>query len=461
MTNRIRLGVFDRYGVRRQFWAHPLSNYTHYTDVDYWNTKAKLLDDAGFDFLFLADVLGYGMGKDGNLEPTGVREGSTVGRLNPLAIIPAMAAATRDLTFIATLATGLEPPVEFARSLTSFDHVTKGRIAWNIVTGVSADSMANLFGQDQVTPHSERYAKAADFLTVAMKYWEGCWEDTALREDVEQQIFADPDKIRRVDHDGPYYRSSGYFSADPSPQRTPVLVQAGTSEDGKNFAAKYAEAVFLQDRLSEHVADIRERAVSYGRRPEDIIFFTDARVFAEANADEANRTLAEYHSFQSEEGAASAFRTVTGIDLLPLDRDKPLTQLPREKLVTELSQVSVERFIAKPGEPEITVREILQSMGRLGPVARGSIMSGTGPEVAEKLIEFVDSNNIDGVMLDPVFDLHTLQTFSEYVIPELAARGRFSRPTGETARARMTGHGDRLAATHPGAAYRLQPTEVS
>lgn len=449
--SRIRLGVFDRFGIRG-LWAHPLSEALRYRDLDYWIEKARLLEDSGFDFLFLADVLGYGTDDDGYILPAGVRSGNQLPRMDPLALIPAMAAHTKTLGFITTALTALEPPAKLARTLSSFDHVTNGRIAWNVVTGTGQDVIARLYGQGRTTPHDERYRIADDYLTLMLKFWEGCWEDDAYRGDKATKVFADPDKIHRIDHEGPYYKASGYLTAPPTAQRTPMLVQAGTSEKGKDFAARYAELIFLQSHIPENIADIRDRASSFGRNPEDIRFFSDVRVYTGESLEDAQREQSDFEGIHTAEAAAAAFKTLTGIDLLPLDPDQPLTQLPPEKLKTELGQTALEHYIARPGERDITVREILRTMR--SPVAEGSTFVGLGPDVAEGVIDFVDRNNLDGIMVDPVFDLHTIRNFATYVIPELSARGRLPEPEGATVRSRMMGYGDRLPAQHPGAAYR-------
>ncbi|WP_159500234.1 NtaA/DmoA family FMN-dependent monooxygenase [Microbacterium sp. 18062] len=449
MSNRIYLGVFDRFGIRGD-WAHSKSESLRYRDIDYWIEKAKLLDEAGFDFVFLADVLGYGTDEDGRISRSGVAGGGSVPRMDALAVIPVMAAVTDRLGFISTMTTGLEHPAKFARTLTSFDHITGGRLAWNMVTGAAQDSVAQLYGHGSTIPHDERYERASEFLEVAMKYWEGCWEDDAVLEDRVNRVFADRDKLHRIEHNGRFYESSGYLTGDPSPQRTPALVQAGNSEAGMDFAARYAEAVFVQGHIPNSIHAIQERAVAFGRHPGDIKFFSDIRVFTGASAEEAAEDLSGWTSRRTPEQTAAGFRTLTGIDLLKLDPKLPLTQLPPEKLRVETGQSSVDRCIALPGEPEITVEEILRTY--MAP--SGSTITGTGEEVADRIIEYVDENNLDGVMIDLVYDLHTCRTFIENVLPALEARGRRVEPQGTTFRSRLMGYGDRLPDRHVAGAFR-------
>ena len=188
----------------------------------------------------------YGGNRDAAVE-----EGLQTPVNDPSLLIPAMAAATEDLGFAFTQSVLQEQPFNFARRLSTLDHLTKGRVGWNIVTSYLPDAARNL-GYGGLPPHEDRYRRAEEYMQVVYKLLEGSWEDDAVIRDVERGIYADPAKIHDIDHGGEFYPDvPGPHLAEPSPQRTPVLFQAGTSERGRDFAARNAEAIFIIARTPE------------------------------------------------------------------------------------------------------------------------------------------------------------------------------------------------------------------
>ena len=225
-------------------WTREDSRSMDYTDLDAWIELAQLLDRGKFDALFLADVVGtyaaYGGSRDAAVE-----EGLQTPVNDPSLLIPAMAAATENLGFAFTQSVLQEQPFNFARRLSTLDHLTKGRVGWNIVTSYLPDAARNL-GYGGLPSHEDRYRRAEEYMQVVYKLLEGSWEDDAVIRDVENGIYADPAKIHDIDHRGEFYPDvPGPHLAEPSPQRTPVLFQAGTSEWGRDFAARNAEAIFI------------------------------------------------------------------------------------------------------------------------------------------------------------------------------------------------------------------------
>src|SRR5215471_3411578 len=237
MAKEIRLNAFDMNCVVHQsagLWRHPRDRSDKYASLDYWTVLAKILERGKFDALFIADVLGVYDVYGGNVDAA-LAEATQVPLNDPVLLIPAMSYATSNLGFGVTCTLSFEPPYPFARRMSTLDHLTEGRIGWNIVTG-HLDSAARGTGRDRQAGHDDRYDIADEYMEVVYKLWEGSWEDDAAIRDRARGIFTDPSKVHRVTHEGTNYRLNAIHLAEPSPQRTPVLYQAGTSPRGRQFA---------------------------------------------------------------------------------------------------------------------------------------------------------------------------------------------------------------------------------
>jgi FMN-dependent oxidoreductase (nitrilotriacetate monooxygenase family) len=454
MSKRMVLGVFEA-GTQQiggtTSWAHPRSQNGDYRDIEYWIEMARMLDDAGFDFLFFAGgSFGYASLK-GELSDVLVRAGMMFG-LDGGYLIPALAAATQRLGFVVTTTTGSDHPLHTVRKYSTLDHITKGRIGWNIVTGASQNTMAQMLGHTEMVPHDQRYEAAAEYVELALKFWEAGNEDDVIVLDRERNVFADPDKIHRVDHEGTYYRSHGYHTQPPSPQRSPVLFQAGTSAVGRAFAARHAEAVFVQgttiEQTAANVADIRRRVAEQGRDPQDIKLIVGVTVIAAPTSAEAHRLRAEFEALQTDELAAHYYSGNTGLNLLEYDFDRPLKdQLPDDGMAGQMGVSNIERFYTRPDGTAPTVREILDDLKGKG--TRGFPITGDPVEVADQLERLVDRTGLDGFMLEAVFNQASMRDFIDLVVPELRRRGRLDpAPEGKTLRERLIGHGPHLSPDH-------------
>ena len=277
-----------------------------------------------FDGLFLADVLGvydvYGGTPDAAL-----RHAAQVPVNDPMMLVSAMAAVTEHLGFGITCTLSYEPPFPFARRMSTLDHLTEGRIGWNIVTGY-LDSAARGMGKDRQTGHDDRYDVADEYMEVVYKLWEGSWEDDAVRRDRASGVFTDPAKVHRVQHDGPHFQLDAIHLSEPSPQRTPLLYQAGTSSRGRVFAGRHAECVFMSGPsakvIGPRVAAIRQAAVEAGRGPDDIVIFSIATVVLGRTEAEAAAKLKDYKSYINHEASLTLMSGWTGGRLLDL-RSRP------------------------------------------------------------------------------------------------------------------------------------------
>ncbi|ANP71350.1 NtaA/DmoA family FMN-dependent monooxygenase [Cryobacterium arcticum] len=461
---QMHLGVFEVAGPQvggTLSWPHPRSDSLRFHELEHWIHIAQVLDRAGFDFLFFAD--GYGFPSiDGDLPDLAVRGGINFPALDPALIIPTLAHLTERLGFVVTSSTGLDHPVQTARRFATLDHLTGGRIGWNIVTGASQNTVAELFGHREMTGHDARYDQADEYVDLALTLWEGCWEDDALIGDKAGGVFADPAKLHRISYEGTHFRSSGYFTVDPSPQRTPVLFQAGTSARGRAYAARNAECVFVQGTTVEqtraNVADIRARAAENGRDPQGIRVMVGVTVTVAATHEAAVALRREFDELQTDEVVAVLYAGNTGIDLLSLDPTLPLSQLQDGAgPAGQMGQSNIDRFLGTDGRPAPTVREILDQLKGRG--TRGFQVVGSATEVADQLEQLMDDTDLDGFLLEPIFDPADLEDFATLVVPELRRRGRMPAAPGTgTLREQLTGTDDpHLAGEHPGARFRVTP----
>lgn len=482
---RIGLGVFETAEPNlggTVTLTGPDGSGAEQRDMAYWVGVARLLDGAGFDFLFFAGSRFAWPAVGGELAAPLVAAGFGAS-VEASYLLPALAAATERLGLVVTSSTGTDHPAATVRTFSTLDHLTGGRVGWNIVTGAFADTQAAVLGHERTVPHDERYAMAGEYLDVALRCWEGAWADGGRGEARDEPVAAgtvdreasggheapggyeasarvDASRARRVVHDGEHYRTSGYHLGPSGPQRTPLLFQAGTSEAGRELAATYAECVFVQGTTvagtAAHVADIRARAAAHGRDPAAVKVFVGATVVTAATAREAAAQRAAFEALQSDEVAAAWYAGITGVDLLSLDPDRSLAQVfegPGAQGRGQLGRSNVERFLPTDGSPAPTARQVLEHLKPRG--TRGFAITGDGASVADEVEELVDATGLDGIMLEPTAGAASLHAFVDHVVPELERRGRREAATGGTFRERMTGAGPHLAPTHRGAGMRV------
>jgi FMN-dependent oxidoreductase (nitrilotriacetate monooxygenase family) len=352
----------------------------------------------------------------------------------------------------------VEQPAANARRFATLDHFTKGRIGWNIVTGSSGATAAALMGKELIS-HDVRYDMADDYVDVCLKLWEGSWADDALRRDKANGVYADPAGVRMIDHRGPYFAAHGILNLPPSPQRTPLLVQAGASGRGREFAGRNAEAVFVAGGVpsvvAANVAGVRASAVAAGRPADSVKLLVGALFITAPTHEEAVAKHTEMLAMSTDEGAAAIYAGNTGIDLLALDPDKPLAQTS-----TEMGQSNVERYLAKDGTPAPLVRDILENFRTTG--INGSVFVGTPEEVVDQLEEFVRLTDVDGFLIQPHLTPGTYDDLIELVLPVLKHRGLTTgERRGSTLREQLFGEGSGLLPeSHRGHAFAAGVTPV-
>lgn len=449
-VKKIHLGIFDINTLNQMtqgLWAHPDNQSYRYKELNFWIELAQLLERGLFDFMFFADSYGYPNHK----RELTYREAVYAPTNDPMLLIPALAAATKHLAFVTTASPVYELPFPNARRFSTLDHLTNGRIGWNVVAtgGISG---AEAFGRSGILPHDERYEQAEEFMEVSYKLLEGSWEDDAVTGDKLSRRYADSSKVHIVKHEGRYFQMTAAHSSEPSVQRTPVLFQAGSSDRGRDFAAKHAEGVFLKaptvEALRAQVQDIRRRAAAYGRGPEQIKIFTGLSAVVGRTKEEAQRKLESYRSYASKEAALLTYETSTGIDLTALDPDAPFTNLQ-----TEQGRTHTERYTKHSGFIP-TVQDVIDNFS--AKEFRGITVAGTAEEIADQMQYWVEETGVDGFNLERYVLPGGHRDFVEQVVPVLQQRGIFRERYEEaTLRERLFGKGaTRLADTHPGAALR-------
>lgn len=426
-------------------WTHLRDRSTDFNSLTYWTDLARTLEQGLFDAVFLADILGvydvYGAGVD-----VTTREAVQFPVNDPLVMVSAMAAVTRHLGFGVTVNVNHEAPYTFARRISTLDHLTRGRIGWNIVTGY-LDSAARAVGRKAQAGHDQRYDQADDYLEGLYKLWEGSWDDDAVIADKVARVYADPDKVRPVHHRGPFYQFDGYHLSQPSRQRTPVLFQAGTSGRGQLFAARHAECVFISapDKAAARSAAraIRRAVADAGRDPSDVRILAGIAVIADTSAAAAQEKLAEYRAASSPEAGLAHYSASLGIDFARYGLDDPIP----------FGQSNAIQSAAKIAESRGYTKRVLLDQLALG--GRYPLAVGTPVQVADELESWVREGEIDGFNLTRIVTPESYTDFADLVVPELQTRGSYKTAYGEgSLRNRIFGKGDRLPATHTAHGFR-------
>ena len=447
----IRLNAFAMNSVGHQspgLWTHPRDRTSEYNTLAYWTDLARVLERGLFDGFFLADVLGAYDVYGGNADAA-LRTATQIPVHDPLLIIPVMAQATTHLGFGVTSTLTWEPPFPFARRMSTLDHLTNGRIGWNIVTGYLA-SAARAMGRDGLIAHDARYDLAEDYMEVVYKLWEGSWEDFAVVRDRASGVFARPEFVHRVRHDGPHHQLDAIHLAEPSPQRTPVLYQAGSSPRGRAFAARHAECVFVSGPsphvLLPRVADIRRLAAEAGRDPAAITVFALATIIVAETSAAARALLAEYRQYVSHAGALVLMSGWTGVDLSTYELDQPIRHIENDA-----GRSAMDNITRADPDRVWTVRDVAEhvAIGGIGP-----LFVGDPGEVADEMERWIAATGIDGFNLAYVVSPETFEGVANMLVPELQRRGRYKTAYAPGTLREKLGGQARLAPPHPATSHR-------
>ncbi|MCA1454416.1 LLM class flavin-dependent oxidoreductase [Bradyrhizobium sp. BRP22] len=401
-------------GHHEAAWRYKGSAPERILDVSYYQELAQRAEAYKFDAIFFAD---------GPALADNVRYAQRF-RLEPITWLSAIAAVTRRIGLIATASTTYMEPYNLARLFASLDHISGGRAGWNIVT-TSVPQAAQNFGLPEHPPHHERYERAREFLDVVTRLWDS-WEDDALVNDPVSGIFADTDRVHTIDHVGKYFRVRGPLNISRPPQGRPVYVQAGSSDDGRAFAARFAEAIFTAHQTlasaQEFYADIKRQARAFDRHPDQVKILPGISPFIGSTQIEADRLQDEFNELIQPEYSLTQLRQMIGLDLSGFDLDGPF---PRHLVDTNSARGVASRFklvvdIVDREKP--TIRQLVQRLAG----ARGHwVIAGPPEKIADNIQTWFEKGAADGFNVMPPWFPGGFDIFAEQVVPILRKRGLF------------------------------------
>jgi FMN-dependent oxidoreductase (nitrilotriacetate monooxygenase family) len=415
--NAFLMGV----GHHEAAWRLPESDPYAHVDAGHFVELARTAERGRLDSVFLADgpVLWTNLGR------------RPAGALEPTVLLTAIAVATRHIGLIATASTTYNEPYNLARRFASLDHVSGGRAGWNIVTTAGADAARN-FGLDAQPAHAERYERAAEFLDVSIKLWDS-WDDDAVLGDKDRGVWGDDDLVYPPAHTGRFYSVAGALNVPRSPQGWPVLVQAGSSENGRGFAARYAEAVFTAHQTlggaQEFYDDLKRRALEHGRDPGGVKILPGIVPVIGSTESAARAAEAELDELIRPEYALPQLAELLGVDAteLHLDRELPANLPDEDAIEGAKSRRTLVVDLAR--RERLTVRRLI---ARLGGGRGHRTFAGTPEQVADELVAWWDAGAADGFNIMPAVLPRGLTEFVDQVVPILRRRGLFR--TGYTGR---------------------------
>jgi FMN-dependent oxidoreductase (nitrilotriacetate monooxygenase family) len=414
---QLRLGAFMRpvtihTGAWRYPGAYPDANF----NFAHMKRFAQTLERGRFDAFFMADHLAVL-----NMPVASLKRSHTVTSFEPMTLLPALAAVTERLGLIATASTTFDAPYHVARRFASLDHISGGRAGWNLVTTSNPDAALN-FGLEEHVEHDERYRRAREFFDVVTGLWDS-WADDALIRDVESGIFFDPDKLHVLDHKGKYYSVRGPLNIARPVQGWPVIVQAGSSEAGRQIAAESAEAVFTaQTTLAEgqrFYADVKGRMEKLGRSRDHMKILPAAFVVVGDTLDEALEKRARLDTFVHYDSGIASLSIALGHDVSGFDPDGPLPEIPE----SNASRTSRQRVVEWAERDNLTIRQLAQRIGGYS----GLEMVGTPAMIADQMEAWLVGEGSDGFNVMFSHLPGGLDDFVDKVIPELQRRGIFRR----------------------------------
>lgn len=411
----LSLFFFNPQGDYRFSWRHPDAPKHEIFGLPFYVQLVQQAEAAKFDAVFIADHVAVW-----DSAASGLKHYANA-RLEPITLISALAAVTHSIGLMATASTSYNDPFNIARYFASLDHLSGGRVSWNIVTSWLDEEAAN-FGVTGTAKHADRYARATEFIEVVKRLWDS-WEDDALLFDKASGAFADPEKIHTINHAGESFKVRGPLNVPRPPQGYPVLAQAGSSEAGKNLAAAHADFHFcLLKTVEEGLAyrtDFNRRLAANGRAPEDIKIIAGVLPVVLVDESEADRRQALVDSLIIDEMAIDLVSSYTRLDLTGLSADEPLPALPD---AADFDGIRTELELIKQYDPTLSIRELGR---RLVSSSNTWLVIGTAEKVAEQLSELYESGAVDGYNLMFPFLPNDFDSFTRSVVPLLQARGVF------------------------------------
>jgi alkanesulfonate monooxygenase len=417
MTKQLHLGAFMRpVGIHTGWWRYPGSYPDANFNLKHLVSFIQTLERGRFDAFFMADHLAVL-----NMPMAALRRSGTATSFEPMTLLSALSMVTERIGLIATGSTTFDEPYHVARRFASLDHISNGRAGWNIVTTSNPDAALN-FGLTEQVEHDERYHRAREFYDVVTGLWDS-WADDAWLRDQKSGLFFDPARLHVLDHKGEQFSVRGPLNIGRPVQGWPVIVQAGASEAGRQFAAETSEAIFASSRTIEDgrrfYADMKGRMKALGRPPEHMKILPGALVIVAPTHAEAEEKRALLDSLVHPDSSLPNLSMRLGVDASGFDLDGPLPEIPQ----TNAGQSGRDTLVALAKRDNLTVRQLAQMVGGYG----GLQMVGTAGEIVDTMQEWLETDASDGFNIM----FHTvpagLDDFVNMVVPELQRRGLFRR----------------------------------
>lgn len=415
---QIRLGAFPLdVGHHIAAWRHPDVPPAGGMSLDFYRGLAQTAERGLLDMVFFGDQMAAQYPEDETVGRT-----SRVTRLEPTTLLAALAASTTHLGLVGTVSTSYFEPFHVARKFATLDQLSGGRSGWNVVTSFN-DKEALNFNRGQIDAHAERYRRALEFVDVTKKLWDS-WDDDAFVRDQASGLFFEPAKLHVLNHQGEHFASRGPLNIPRSPQGRPVIVQAGSSDEGRDFSAREAEVIFTAqpsfDAARSFYADVKGRAEGFGRAPDSIKIMPGVMSFIGRTEEEAREKFEKLQSLIDPQVGWIVVKRHLGIDISQLPQDEPFPELQltpdfpsRQKLLIDMAQ-----------RERLTVRQFYQKV--VG--ARGHFLAiGTASQVADEFEHWVDHGAADGFNLMLPWLPTALNDVVDLLVPELQRRGRFRR----------------------------------
>ncbi|WP_423357423.1 LLM class flavin-dependent oxidoreductase [Pseudomonas citronellolis] len=412
---QLKLGAFMRpVSIHTGAWRYPDAYRDANFNFEHLKRFAQTLERGRFDAFFMADHLALL-----NMPLEALKRSHTATSFEPFTLLSALSQVTERIGLVATASTSFEEPFHVARRFASLDHLSGGRAGWNIVTTSNPDAALN-FGLDEHLEHDRRYQRAREFYDVVTGLWDS-WADDAFVRDAQSGEYFDPQRLRRLDHQGEFFRVRGPLHIARPPQGWPVIVQAGASEAGRQLAAETAEVIFaahgsLADGQAFY-ADVKQRMDRLGRPREHLKILPGVLVVVGDTLEEARAIRAKLDSLVHYESAIASLSIALGHDVSGLDPERPLPPIPQ----TNASHTSRERVLQLAEREGLNVRQLAQRVGGYA----GLAFVGTAQSIADEMQEWLESKGSDGFNVMFPWLPGGLDAFVEKVVPELQRRGIF------------------------------------
>ena len=402
-------------------WRHPATEHT-FLQASYYQKLGRTLEEGCFDMLFFDDRLAM-PDRLGNDHAHTVEYGIRCVKMDPIVVLMVMGMATRRLGLGATYSTTYYEPFHVARLFQTVDLMTRGRAAWNVVTSVN-DNEARNMGREGVIAHDTRYDRADEFLEVVLGHWDS-WDDDAIVADKANNLYARPDKVRRIDFKGKFLSSRGPFTVPRSPQGHPVVIQAGQSGRGKRFASRWGELIFVNYRNFEEAkknyAELKDGAAALGRNPDHMKITTLAYVMTGESQSEAEDKKAAYDKLSNDIDQLSLLSEALNFDFASKGMDEPFTEEEIEGI--QGMQAMRDRVVAS-GKKNPTVRDFMSITGR-GLLSNAWV--GGPKQIADKMEEWFSHPVCDGFVIGPTHQPGSFEEFVKHIVPELQKRGIYRK----------------------------------